>query len=193
MQELWHPCASSILAGCEFKTPLTCAHKLNSTWRHYEELALPDGLLVLGDACCSLNPTYGQGMTVAVVEAATLGSLLSARAVAAGAAVSGPAAASGGKAAALGAAGFESDVSNTFLRSGSSGASAGWLAGLHQEFHKAIYPTIKDAWDTAVGSDMGFASASSNEPFKPNSVQQLAAAYVMELFKLAGTDYQVRG
>jgi 2-polyprenyl-6-methoxyphenol hydroxylase-like FAD-dependent oxidoreductase len=45
--------------------------------RHYEKMArFPDNLLVIGDAVCSFNPVYGQGMSVSAMEARTLDELL---------------------------------------------------------------------------------------------------------------------
>ncbi|ORA63603.1 FAD-dependent oxidoreductase [Mycobacteroides franklinii] len=44
-----------------------------AVWRRYDQMEqFPDGLLVIGDAICSLDPIKGQGMTMAVFEAVAL-------------------------------------------------------------------------------------------------------------------------
>ena len=76
-RELPHPAIARLLDRCEPLTDLSVVHYPSSRRRHFEELSeLPGGYLALGDAICSFNPIYAQGMTCAALQAVGLGRLL---------------------------------------------------------------------------------------------------------------------
>jgi 2-polyprenyl-6-methoxyphenol hydroxylase-like FAD-dependent oxidoreductase len=80
-ERLPHPGAFDMLRDAEPLSEVTRFGFPTSVHRHYERLSrLPEGFLCIGDALCSFNPVWGQGMSVAALEVVALRRMLEERA-----------------------------------------------------------------------------------------------------------------
>jgi 2-polyprenyl-6-methoxyphenol hydroxylase-like FAD-dependent oxidoreductase len=67
------PALLRALKGGEPVSEIACFRFPGGVWRRYDKMPrFPAGLLAFGDAICSTNPIYGQGMSVASLEANAL-------------------------------------------------------------------------------------------------------------------------
>jgi 2-polyprenyl-6-methoxyphenol hydroxylase-like FAD-dependent oxidoreductase len=72
-RSLTQPDLYEAIKDAEPVTPVAVYKYSANRWRHYERMKrLPKGFIIMGDAACSFNPVYGQGMSVAAIEAQSL-------------------------------------------------------------------------------------------------------------------------
>jgi 2-polyprenyl-6-methoxyphenol hydroxylase-like FAD-dependent oxidoreductase len=77
LEQLPHPAVFDLVRDAELVSPMYRFGFNASVHRHYERLPIvPAGFLCIGDAICSFNPVWGQGMSVAALEVLALGRLL---------------------------------------------------------------------------------------------------------------------
>jgi 2-polyprenyl-6-methoxyphenol hydroxylase-like FAD-dependent oxidoreductase len=76
-KSLPHQGVAEVLTLSEPVSPLVPFQFPSSRRRYFEHVRRPPGgYLAMGDAMCSFNPVYGQGMSCAAIEAVALGRLL---------------------------------------------------------------------------------------------------------------------
>jgi hypothetical protein len=76
-ESLCQPDIADVIRGLTPVGPAVSFRFAESRWRRYDKLSrFPAGLLVIGDAVCSINPAYAQGMSIAALQALALRGVL---------------------------------------------------------------------------------------------------------------------
>ncbi|MFF0698404.1 FAD-dependent oxidoreductase [Streptomyces tendae] len=76
---LRHPLVGQLLDKATPLGPVQLSHITANRRRYYEKTAMPDNLVVLGDAVAAYNPQYGHGMSVAAQGAVSMGETIQRR------------------------------------------------------------------------------------------------------------------
>jgi 2-polyprenyl-6-methoxyphenol hydroxylase-like FAD-dependent oxidoreductase len=76
-RELHSDVAWRIIKDAEQLTSIAHHRFPVSVQHHYEELTIPDRFIAIGDALCTFNPIYAQGMSAAARQARLLGEVVS--------------------------------------------------------------------------------------------------------------------
>jgi 2-polyprenyl-6-methoxyphenol hydroxylase-like FAD-dependent oxidoreductase len=72
-QTFIHPALHDAVKDAEPVSPMHTYQRTENRMRHFERLARwPENFIMLGDAACAFNPVYGQGMSVAALEAQSI-------------------------------------------------------------------------------------------------------------------------
>lgn len=78
VRDLVQPTMYEALKDAQPLSPIYGYRSTENRWRHIERMKrFPERLLVIGDSYCAFNPIYGQGMTVAALDARALRHILS--------------------------------------------------------------------------------------------------------------------
>lgn len=72
LEGLAHPAMAEAFAQAEPLTPVRVFKFPKQVRRHFDRIALPAGLGIVGDAACILDPVFGQGMSVACLQGQAL-------------------------------------------------------------------------------------------------------------------------
>jgi len=76
-QSLQSPLIYNYIKDAKPISPVYGYRNTDNVWRHYEKLTRrPDNFIITGDSACAFNPIYGQGMSVAAMDAEMLDTLL---------------------------------------------------------------------------------------------------------------------
>ncbi len=79
LKQLRSPIMYDLLSQAQALSPLVGFGRTENRQRHYEQVAMPAGVVALGDAVCAFNPIYGQGISNATIGASLLGEQLKAQ------------------------------------------------------------------------------------------------------------------